>query len=84
MAPAALVCDEFVNSLLHLEKMPRVSSTMSKHFDYAEHGSPYYTVSASSGHNRKCRQGALILLVVHPPTLRCAAYTRDNFIFKMF
>lgn len=29
VAPAALVCDEFVNSLLHLEKMPRVSSTMS-------------------------------------------------------
>lgn len=42
------------------------------------------TVSASSGHNRKCSQGALILLVVHPPTLRCAAYTRHNFIFKMF
>lgn len=74
MAPAVLVCDEFVNSLLHLEKMPRVISTMLN--------MGVYTVSASSGHDRKCSQGALILLVVHPPTLRCAAYTRDNFIFK--
>lgn len=110
VAPAALVCDEFVNSLLHLEKMPRVSSTMSSKALWLSQLQFYHewndlflyhvanvffffsfmlntgvnTVSASSGHNRKCSQGALILLVVHPPTLRCAAYTRHNFIFKMF